>query len=300
MPERNILRLTSTQFYEGGRMVHRYYARIHQETARAFNLVGESDDEEYLLGTVNGLLDSLGNLITIVHDEQRFKTYSYQSTGMGKQHGVLLPDKLLHDYGLRERECLDITFTEIQRPASVGGRIPIFSKILRYGELSIQPKGLPSEVRAQLPEVLIERQFSDPFFSALVLELNLAYGFGLKRSTLVLFRNLLENLLVELLRGKLGMSGVDSFFDQSRGRFLDLSVLITNLDANLVDFKPYTTALDEGFVQRLGKYRERANATAHHLEAEPEQIFFQQNKEDMNFICNALSVTAEKITGRNL
>ena len=156
-----------------------------------------------------------------------------------------------------------------------------------------------SSTRTESNEVLIDKQFTDPFFNSLVLETNLAYGFGLKRATLVLYRALLENLLIELLRAQFKMERLDLFFDEQRGKFHDLSVLIANLRDNLTVFKPYSAGFEEAFCQKLDKYKERANASAHKLEMDIDPNFFTATKKDMNFICDLLVGTIQKL-GRNL
>ena len=146
----------------------------------------------------------------------------------------------------------------------------------------------------------LSKQFVDPFYATLVLELNLAFGYGLWRPTLVLYRTLLENLLVDLLRGKLVSADVGIFFDEHRAKFLDLSVLITNLRTKLSDFKPYSARFDQDLIRRLNEYRETANASSHILDLVLSRDYFTDRKEDMGRICDLLVSTVEKITSRNL
>lgn len=300
MPERNVLRVYANWQYEGLRQVRRYYSSIHQETGRAFDLQGKLNDDEYLVGTVNSILDNLGQVLAVVNAGERFKSWVYWAQYLGNQYAIIIPDNLVRDYGVREGEYLDITFTEIQRPSYRGGSILIFPKVLRYGQLNIETKTLPAQIRPQLAEVLIEKRFNEPFFSDLIIEINLAYAFGLMRSAVILYRTLLENLLIELLRSKFGMTRGNLFFDQSRRRFHDLSILINNFRVNVSEFAPYSVALDAGFVQSLNKYRERANASAHHLELGNAQDFLTANKSEMNEVCEILVTAVERISQRNL
>lgn len=305
MPERNILMVLGSWVYKDFHQVYQYYAAINQETGRALGLCVEQNNEEYLLGRVNSFLDSNGEVVAIVNADERFKTHLYTNMAGNQMYGVILPETLVWDFGIRAMDYLDVTFIEVERSVSISGRNtkmsrPIFPKILRYGKWDIQPKSALPQVMRQLPEVLIEKKFKSEFYSALVYELNVAYGYGLIRSTLILYRVLLENLLVDLLRSKFGMQKIDMFFDSSHKRFHDFSVLIDNLKKNLGEFKPYSAALNTAFVDRLSKYKEIANASAHRLESDVSPEFFLTNKGDMNFICTLLVDVIEKITSRSL
>lgn len=293
MPERNILHVWATWKYSKyyRKSIYRYYAAIKQETAYAFDLTGDEEDDEFIVSTLNAILDKDGNILKIVNERVLFKTWKYQNQIGGYTYGVIIPDKLIRGYGIRKDEYLDVTFEAIRKGRKT---IKIFPRMLRYGKLSITPKAtLPKETI--LPDILIKTEFDDIFYSCLILEINQAYGYGLYRSTLVLIRVLFENLLVDLLRLRYGMSRLELFYDKAHHRHHSLSVLLSNIKKNIADFKPYSDAFNGKFLSKIEKFKQRGDASAHILEEEISSKFFKENKDDINYICNLLKMMIEKM-----
>lgn len=301
MPERNILRIYGTWSNRSGEAEYCLYSPIDQHTGRILNLCPDYPTEckERLIGDVHAILRVDGTTVTIVGESYSFDARKYQSQYIGTVYAVWLPSKLVLAYGIREDEFLDVTFTDIVRPKTNQPE-ELYPRILRYGERSITPKSGIAPQPTQMPTVLIDHKFATPYFSALALEINYAYGFNLMRSTMILYRTLLENLLIELLRNKYGIQQLSLFFDTSHNRFHDFSVLITSLKDHVVDFQPYTTAIDTKFCSKLDSYRETGNAQAHKLENTFTYKEILERRTEMNTICELLVNTIHKISQSRL
>jgi hypothetical protein len=307
MPERNILRVYHEWITPGWIPLDRasviqYYAPISHQTAGAFGL-GKSPTpgpEECIEGRVDAILDQAGNIVTLVNDRFRFQTFSYTSKFGDQMVGIGYPDDFVQQYGLRVNEYVDVTFERIRRTKPAKSDTEIFPRVLRYGEVAIKPQAFGVIAPGQIPDRLIPSDFRDQFYADLVLELNYAYGYGLQRSSEILFRTLIENLLIDLLRDKYTVSKVTLFYDTRRQRFHDLSVLIASVRAGLPDFSPYSASVDKSFCDLLNGYREIGNAKAHKLEATAFSESSSAKRTEMANIVALLKSTIEKIRGRAL
>ena len=313
MPERNILRVFREWTRRAGADAIQYYVPIDQQTAGSFGLGASSrpGPGECVEGRVDAILDQSGNIVTLVNERFLFETFTYNNKLGNRMAGIAFPDVMVQRYGLRVDEYVDVTFERlmrtrptilerIMRTRPTEGDIEIFPRVLRYGEVAIRPKAFGTIAPGQIPDRLIRLDFLDQFYADMVLELNYAYGYGLQRSSEVLFRALIENLLIDMLRDKYAMSKVSLFFDTSRGRFNDLSVLIANLRENLPDFAPYSASIDKKLCDLLNGYRETGNASAHKLEGTAFRESPQAKRTEMANIVALLKGTIEKIRGRTL
>jgi hypothetical protein len=313
VPERNILRVFREWTRRAGADAIQYYVPIDQQTAGSFGLGASSrpGPGECVEGRVDAILDVSGNIVTLVNKRFLFETFTYNNQLGHRMVGIAFPEDMVQQYGLRVDEYVDVTFERLRRnkptilertmrTRPTEGDIEIFPRVLRYGEVAIRPKAFGTIAPGQIPDRLIRLDFLDQFYADMVLELNYAYGYGLRRSAEVLFRALIENLLIDMLRDKYGMSKVDLFFHTARGRFNDLSVLIANLRDNLPDFAPYSASIDKNFCDLLNGYRETGNASAHKLEGTAFRESSQAKRTEIANIVALLKGTIEKIRGRTL
>jgi hypothetical protein len=100
-------------------------------------------------------------------------------------------------------------------------------------------------------------------YKDLLYEIDLCFTYQAYSASIVLIRKLVENLIVDLLRRKFGMTEVDLFYLTSQNRFRNLSELILNLRAKILDFGPY--GLDKKHLAMLEKLREEGNSVAHSI-----------------------------------
>lgn len=122
----------------------------------------------------------------------------------------------------------------------------------------------------------------DDFYKSLIGEINRCFAYGLPFSLSILIRKLIENLIIDILRKKYGMTDVGLYFDSSKARFLDFSVLLKNLAEKKADFAYITPNLDQQFISKLNLYRETGNAAAHSIDARSTIDQMKQRQDELN------------------
>lgn len=128
----------------------------------------------------------------------------------------------------------------------------------------------------------------DDFYKRLVEEINLLYVNGLPMSLSILIRKLLENLIIDILRKKYGTAELSLYYDTSRGRFHDFSVLLRNLDSKKNDFKYITSELDSSLIRRIDQYRETGNSGAHSIDIDLSIDQISKDKDEINYLVQFL------------
>lgn len=122
----------------------------------------------------------------------------------------------------------------------------------------------------------------DDFYRKLINEINLLYENQLPMSLSILIRKLFENLIIDILRKKYGTAELSLYYNTSRGRFHDFSVLLQNLDSRKTDFHYISPNLDKSFIQNINQYRETGNSGAHSIDVKINFDYFSQNKDVIN------------------
>jgi len=104
----------------------------------------------------------------------------------------------------------------------------------------------------------------------------------------ITIRKLLENLVIDILRKKYGTAGLTLYYDQSRRRFNDFSVLLKNLDAKKGDFHYITSSLDKSFISDLNRYKETGNSGAHSIDTNLVVERFTAEKDRIKYLVQLL------------
>lgn len=156
-------------------------------------------------------------------------------------------------------------------------------------EVCITPTLSEMEVDIQLEDKFIEVLWvPDDFYKKLINEINRLYAYNLPMSLSVLIRKLLENLIIDILRKKYGMSELSLYYDPSKRRFHDFAVLLKNLNSKRVDFNYITSSLDDSFIRDLNRYRETGNSAAHSIDVNLTTEQLRGDKEKVNYIIRLL------------
>jgi hypothetical protein len=129
---------------------------------------------------------------------------------------------------------------------------------------------------------------SDDFYKNLIDEINHLYRHGFMLSLSVLIRKLLENLLIDILRKRYGASDLSLYFDTSKHRFLDFSILIENFKSRKTDFQHVTPSLDNKLVGEINSYKEMGNSGAHSIDANIKIEFFKDKRAELNYLVKFL------------
>jgi len=157
-------------------------------------------------------------------------------------------------------------------------------------QVCITPSLSEAEPGIPLEEEFIKVAWTpDDFYKKLIDEINQVYAFGLSLSLSVLIRKLFENLIIDVLRRKYGTSELELYYNPSKRRFQDFSVLLKNFDSKLSDFHYITSSLDKTFVRTLNSCRETGNSAAHSIDTNLVTIeLFEKNKEEIDYAVQLL------------
>lgn len=297
VPERNILQVGQSYDLDPITFsyIYYYYANIYVETARAFNLDKKGND--FINGRINSTLDYDGNIIHIINEPHNFQVFSYNSKYTGEIYAIKFPDEFVKDYGIRKDDYIDIVFESIIQ-GKTKQKIPIFPKVLKNGELRITPKDIKHKKITNI-DILIDYKANDEYYNDLIMEINYANAYGLYRSTMVLTRILIENILIDILRFRYGTKDIDLFYNKSKNQHNDLSILLGNIKKRIADFKPFIQSFDEHFLDDIDKLRTHSNASAHTLELNIEQQTVNKSKEKIRNICRLLFTMRDKLIQLN-
>lgn len=163
-----------------------------------------------------------------------------------------------------------------------------WERLNELDKLAEQEPSLEIKLRETVDEFIQVTWLPDDFYRRLVNEINQLYASRLPFSLSVLIRKLFENLTIDILRKRYGTQQLELYYDTSRRRFHDFSVLLQNLDTNQADFHYVAPDLDRSLVQQINQYRETGNSAAHSIDANLtiEQIL--ADRENINYLVQYL------------
>lgn len=160
--------------------------------------------------------------------------------------------------------------------------------LTRYGEMVSVPSS-QEPPRASDDLFITVNPPNDEFYEPLVENINRSYRHHIYDATMILSRKLLENLLIEVLRLRLGTENhLETFYIPSQARFQPFSQLIESFSDNIEEFRPYDPDLDASFVNQLDQFRTRANANAHSIQVNLSQGEVEALSEDANELARRL------------
>lgn len=155
---------------------------------------------------------------------------------------------------------------------------------------AVIPPALPASVKYLQVQTL-----PNDFYDDLVGQINRCYQVALFPAQLVLLRKLMENLVIDILRRKYGTSDIGLYFDAARGRLKEFAVVLDNLDGKLTDFKSTSPGLDKDAIQKLQRFRESGNRTAHTIEAHVTKSDVDDLRDDATYLVKLLSTAYDKM-----
>jgi len=163
---------------------------------------------------------------------------------------------------------------------------------------NLQIKNIKSySKKAPISEEFIEFKFiKNKFYSSLIQDFNEIYRNGIFWVLPFILRKILENYLIDILRKKYGMKNIDLFYKTIQGRFEDFCQLLSNFEAKLGDFKPYSAEINKKFINKLNSFREKGNSSAHNIEVLVKKKYIDENREEINHIINLLESLLNKIS----
>ena len=201
---------------------------------------------KYVICRINSILDDDGKIKATIGEEvllesRKLLLYDsiitdFPSTRYASYLLLIFPKNFVNNYGLRKDEYVDLLLTGISTSSDKKEVTEeIYPKRFVRGQIDKTPTGgIPKSIG--ITEPLIEQSLAGEFYKDLIQEINLSYSYQLNRSTLVLIRILLQNLLIDLLRTKFGTSRLELFYNKDRGQFYEFFKLLENLSSNKTEF----------------------------------------------------------------
>jgi hypothetical protein len=148
-------------------------------------------------------------------------------------------------------------------------------------------------------EPLIEKDFSeskylniptlpDSFYVELQEQINKAFKYEIFPAVQILFRKLLENLIIDILRKKYGMTKIELFYDTNKGKFHGFNFLLKVLDERINDFAAISAVFDKEFLKKINEFREQGNSSAHTIELKLDKDRIAKEAKEKEYIINVL------------
>jgi len=122
----------------------------------------------------------------------------------------------------------------------------------------------------------------DDFYKPLLLEINLAFRYGMVISLAVLIRKIFENLIIDILRKKYGTKELTLYYDPSRRRFQEFSVVLENFRIKRDDFLHITDKIDM-VIKDIQEFRETGNANAHSIDVMSDTGYYKTKQRTIQF-----------------
>jgi hypothetical protein len=126
------------------------------------------------------------------------------------------------------------------------------------------------------------------FYTDLISEINRCYKIKADEATLILYRKLLENLLIDIIRSHYGIDEIELYFDTDKGRHRYFSELIDNLRERAGEFHKYSTALDDNFIDLIEDFKYRGDASAHSIENRVKSETIRNARDDATYLVRTL------------
>lgn len=122
----------------------------------------------------------------------------------------------------------------------------------------------------------------DDFYKKLIEEINIQYIYKRPMPLSILIRKLFENFIIDIFRKKYGTKDLSLYYDTSKRRFHDFSVLLKYFESKKADFHHISPNIDTKFIQELNEYREYGNSGAHSIDVNMKLEYYTKQKDDIN------------------
>lgn len=200
--------------------------------------------------------------------------------------------KFLMDIYRRNEDEAKFIISQIVRDGDVNDALdpqyaPAFEALEIIPQSGAAMPLLPSIIKTKYLNV---ESVPHDFYRELIEQINACYQFGCYPAAQILVRKLLENSLIDILRKRYSMTNVNLFYDTSKGRFLDFSILLDNVSQNLKDFTHVKDSFNENLIERINNYRDQGNSSAHNINLDIQSVGSEldKNRTDLNFIVKSL------------
>ncbi|WP_079890835.1 DUF2321 domain-containing protein [Halococcus agarilyticus] len=148
--------------------------------------------------------------------------------------------------------------------------------------------------------VFIDDDYTNgPFDRQTIEEINRCYRVGANSAVLVLYRKLLENVIIEILRGHYGTDSIEKFYNEDHSQFHRFSVLISEFDDSRVDLGQYSGSLTNALIQDIWDFKGNGDAMAHSIEHEMQDEELEEMSSEATHVANVLLQTRNEVQRTN-
>lgn len=139
--------------------------------------------------------------------------------------------------------------------------------------------------------------FPHDFYRELREQINACYQQGHYPASLILIRKMLENCLIDILRRRYGLINVRMFYDTTKGRFHDFSVLLETARNKIGDFVHVKDTFNADLLREIDNFREQGNSSAHNisLDIQAVRLELDANRSKINFAVKSLFRTISNL-----
>lgn len=132
--------------------------------------------------------------------------------------------------------------------------------------------------------------FEEFEYRDIVREINTCYRHYCFTAMYILVRKLLENMLVDILRGFYSQTEIEKFFNTGKGHFLGYGYLIDNFQSltNDPDFIQKADTIPQKVIDWLKLFKETGDSSAHSLFSLPHQEIIENNQDKLINLINIL------------
>jgi hypothetical protein len=130
-------------------------------------------------------------------------------------------------------------------------------------------------------------------------EINRCYRIGANSAVLVLYRKLLENTIIEILRGHYGTDSIEKFYNNDHSQFHRFSVLISNFDDSRADLGQYSDNLTNTLIDKLWEFKGNGDAMAHSIKHEVQDEELEDMSSEAAYVANVLLQARNEVQRAN-
>lgn len=126
------------------------------------------------------------------------------------------------------------------------------------------------------------------FYPPLIYEVNQCYQMKADEAALVLTRKLVENLLIDILRGHFGIEENHIYYNQDLGQHRGFKELIEKLKENYSELDQYSTVEKDDLIDKLNQLKYRGDASAHSIEHTVSEDQLEMLSSDATYVVKVL------------
>lgn len=130
-------------------------------------------------------------------------------------------------------------------------------------------------------------------------EINRCYRIGANSAVLVLYRKLLENIIIQILRGHYGTDSIEKFYDEDHSQLHRYSILLSEFDDSRSDLSLYSDNLTDRLVNKLWEFKGDSDAMAHSIQYDISDEELEEMSAEAARVANILLQTRNEIQRSN-